>query len=73
MPIFEYQCPECGFVNEVLVPTAAAKAPACPKCGAKKTEKRFSTFAAVVKNPAAGEPTKCHTCPSAGGCPHAHG
>ncbi|MCE5185454.1 MAG: zinc ribbon domain-containing protein [Planctomycetaceae bacterium] len=71
MPIFEYQCPQCGFVNEVLVPTANVSAPACPKCGQADTHKRFSSFAAVVKNPAAGD-SKCHTCPSAGGCPHSH-
>jgi putative FmdB family regulatory protein len=72
MPIFEYQCSECGYINEVLVPTADVAAPDCPKCGAKNTQKRFSAFSAVVKNPAAGD-TKCHTCPSAGGCQHFHG
>jgi hypothetical protein len=31
--------------------------------------KQFSTFAAVVKEPAT---SNCHTCPSGGSCPHAH-
>lgn len=72
MPIFEYKCTQCGFVNEVLVPSASAKAPACPECGEKKTEKQFSSFAAVVKEPPAPA-SKCHSCPSAGGCPNFNG
>lgn len=72
MPIFEYECPSCGFVNEALVKNADAKAPACPKCGHKKTNKKMSSFSAVVKAPAAGTPAKCHTCPNAGGCPSFH-
>lgn len=72
MPIFEYACPSCGFVNEVLVKGAEGEAPVCPKCGHKKTEKRFSTFSAVVKNPAAGESSKCRCCPNSG-CPSFQG
>ena len=69
MPIFEYKCSKCGFVNEVLVQSADAKPPACPECGHKKTEKLFSSFAAVVKeNHAPSAPTKCQTCPNAGKC-----
>lgn len=71
MPIFEYECLSCGYINEALVPTADVKPPACPKCGHAKTQKKISTFSAVVKAPAAGAPTQCHTCPSAGGCPNA--
>jgi len=70
MPIFEYQCPKCGNINEVLVPSADTPAPACPSCGEKKTHKRFSSFSAVVKNPAAGD---CHSCSSAGCCPNFKG
>ena len=72
MPIFEYECLSCGFVNEALVKSAEAKAPVCPKCGHKKTEKKMSTFSAVVKSPAAGEPTKCKSCPNTG-CPSFQG
>lgn len=72
MPIFEYKCPKCGFINEVLVKSSEAKAPACPECGEKKTQKQFSSFSAVVKEPAAPA-SKCHTCPGAGGCPNFNG
>ncbi len=71
MPIFEYKCSQCGFVNEALVKSASAKPPACPKCGEKKVEKQFSTFAAVVKENAP-EVSKCHTCPGAAACPNAN-
>ncbi|MBL7215630.1 MAG: zinc ribbon domain-containing protein [Phycisphaerae bacterium] len=69
MPIFEYKCPECGFINEVLVKSSDTKPPACPKCGSRKTEKQFSTFAAVVKEPAPPA-SNCQTCPNSGGCPN---
>ncbi|MBC8378136.1 MAG: zinc ribbon domain-containing protein [Planctomycetes bacterium] len=72
MPIFEYKCPECGFVNEVLVKSADIKPPACPECGHKKTEKQFSAFSAVVKE-TTPPASKCQTCPSAGGCPNFNG
>ncbi|MHC5174244.1 MAG: FmdB family zinc ribbon protein [Planctomycetota bacterium] len=71
MPIFEYKCNKCGFVNEVLVNSANSKGPACPECGAKKVEKQFSPFSAVVKEPAAA--SKCQACPGAGGCPNFNG
>ncbi len=72
MPIFEYECPQCRFVNEALVKNAAVKAPACPQCGHKKTHKKMSGFSAVVKTPAAA-PTQCQACPNAGGCPSFNG
>lgn len=71
MPIFEYKCTQCGFVNEALVKSASAKPPACPECGEKKVEKQFSTFSAVVKQNI--PETKCQSCPSAGGCPNFNG
>ncbi|MHC4258031.1 MAG: zinc ribbon domain-containing protein [Planctomycetota bacterium] len=84
MPIFEYRCSTCGFINEVLVQSASgfinevlvqsasSKGPACPECGEKKVEKQFSSFAAVVKEPAAAA-SNCQGCPSAGGCPNFNG
>ncbi|HOM76996.1 MAG TPA: zinc ribbon domain-containing protein [Anaerohalosphaeraceae bacterium] len=69
MPIFEYKCPQCGFINEVLVKSSDTLAPACPQCGHKKTEKQFSSFTPVVKQTPSSRPAKCHSCPSAGSCP----
>ena len=69
MPIFEYKCPQCGFINEVLVKSSDSKPPTCPQCGHKKTEKQFSSFSAVVKEPAPPV-SNCQTCPNSGGCPN---
>ena len=49
MPLFEYQCSDCNFRFEELVSSAESSAPACPKCGSKKTERQLSTFSASVK------------------------
>jgi putative FmdB family regulatory protein len=65
MPIFEYKCPSCGKTQELLIKSGPAKAPDCSDCG-KKMDKQFSTFAAVVKNPAVPK-AKCHGCHK--GCP----
>jgi putative FmdB family regulatory protein len=43
MPIYEYQCSRCGATIEVLLP--ASKVPSkCPKCGAAKLVRKFSSF-----------------------------
>jgi putative FmdB family regulatory protein len=68
MPIFEYKCPQCGYINEVLVKSAESKPPACPECGYKKTEKQFSNFAAVVKENRATPPNHCQTCLNSSQC-----
>ena len=55
----------------VAMPSRKMKDPR-PKCGHKKTEKKYSSFSAVVKAPAAKEPTKCKGCPNSG-CPSFQG
>jgi putative FmdB family regulatory protein len=45
MPIFEYQCQECGHVFEVLTRGAAGSHTAtCPKCGKRDVERLLSPF-----------------------------
>lgn len=34
MPIYEFQCPECGERTEVIQKISDAPAAECPKCGA---------------------------------------
>jgi len=69
MPIYEYRCTACGHAFEHLARRLSEKPPACPKCGAAKPAKQFSTFAPAVAN-AAGK--ACDACPSsAGACPSA--
>ncbi len=49
MPIYEYQCQECGDEFELFVVNQrAADAATCPKCHSAKIQKKFSAFAASV-------------------------
>jgi putative FmdB family regulatory protein len=45
MPLFEYECAQCGEVTEVLEAANAEGEHVCPKCGSTRMEKRFSSFA----------------------------
>jgi putative FmdB family regulatory protein len=45
MPLFEYECAQCGHRFEELV-TGADTAVACPKCGTDEVRRRLSVFAA---------------------------
>lgn len=42
MPLFEYECRECGHRFEALV--IGTRQPACPRCKSENLEKRASTF-----------------------------
>jgi putative FmdB family regulatory protein len=44
MPIFEYVCGKCGKVFEKLILGKTQEEPACPNCGSKQVEQKFSTF-----------------------------
>ena len=79
MPIYEYTCSRCGASFEHLARTLVDVAKACPKCGAPKPRKAFSSFAARVPTAASKACDTCRTgpsCPSAGkgccggGCSH---
>lgn len=63
MPIYEYTCGKCGHEFELLV--RDSEPPACPDCGTRKLEKRFSVPAAHTKAPASLP--ICER-PSPGGC-----
>jgi putative FmdB family regulatory protein len=60
MPIYEFECLECGAVFEKLVLKSGAEADAaCPRCGARKLEEKVSAFSSFAKGAFPG---------SAGGC-----
>jgi putative FmdB family regulatory protein len=61
MPIYEFECLECGAIFEKLVMKAGTAAEvACPKCGAHKLEEKLSAFSSgAAKGGASG---------SSGGC-----
>ncbi len=44
MPVYEYWCPDCRTRQEILQPRFNSDPPACPKCGGKSLQRRFSTF-----------------------------
>ncbi len=48
MPIFEYDCPDCGepFEKLVRLRNGVADKVACPSCGSTKVKRKLSTFAA---------------------------
>jgi putative FmdB family regulatory protein len=45
MPLYAYECQECGEKFELLVrSTSRQKAVTCPKCGTNKVRKAISLF-----------------------------
>ncbi len=47
MPVYEYQCQDCGKKFEIVATLAEKEAgldPACPKCGRKRARQVFSRF-----------------------------
>lgn len=56
MPLYEYQCSQCGHRFEVLQRMGeGAEALTCPRCQAARPEKKFSTFASGAgSSPASG-------------------
>ena len=45
MPIFEYQCRDCGTKFEKILSSAAAAAVHCQSCDSPRVEKLLSIFA----------------------------
>ena len=76
MPIFEYQCNNCGHVMEFLEKTRAPRKHTCAKCESSDLQKLLSGFAVGRSMPSS---QACETCPSGpgptdgcqmGACPH---
>ena len=44
MPIYEYECKDCGKESEMLV-RSSEEGVVCPSCGSSSLKKMFSTFA----------------------------
>lgn len=59
MPIFEYRCTACGERYETLVSRADRATPHCPRCGAARAERLFSTFAVGRSQAKATSPGPC--------------
>jgi putative FmdB family regulatory protein len=61
MPIFEYQCKQCGHVTSFLEKSGTRKSHVCEKCGSKATEKLLSTFAARTSPTSGLDSSSCPT------------
>jgi len=46
VPIYEYECGQCGRAFEELVSFGADRKVACPQCGSRNTARKLSVFAA---------------------------
>ena len=44
MPLFEYECRDCGHRFESLVLGRTQERPSCPSCDSREVEKQFSAF-----------------------------
>lgn len=60
MPIFEYECRECGAKFEKIVSSGARKVK-CKKCSSSRVEQRLSVFAvaATSNGGLSAEPGPC--------------
>lgn len=71
MPIYEYQCDDCGRDFEALLRSTTV--PVCPQCGGQQLTKQLSVFATASAAPAApalaGGCGACGQASPSGGCP----
>ena len=65
MPIFEYQCKECGLVTEVLQLGREPEKVTCKKCGSASLEKLLSSFSTSSEGDTGSSDSSCPT----GTCP----
>jgi len=63
MPIYGYECKECGHQFQTLV-RSSEKTPACPSCESKDLTRQLSLIAA----PAKGGSDAPAACEMGGGC-----
>ena len=52
MPIYEYECPECGEPFEKRVSMADADKTICPVCGSPKPKRKLSKVAVKAQQTA---------------------
>jgi len=67
MPIYEYDCADCGKDFEDLV-MGSRDAVACPKCGSGDVAKRFSVFGVSSDTRVPEGPPPGEYCGPGGGC-----
>jgi putative FmdB family regulatory protein len=58
MPVYEYQCQDCGKKFETVATLAEKDSgldPACPKCGRKRARQVFSRFTLIAGSKTDGD------------------
>ena len=60
MPLYEFDCEDCGQMVEILV--RSQDPPACPECGGVKLDRRLSVPATPVTARGAGLPIASAGC-----------
>lgn len=50
MPIYEFECLDCGHTTEILLATTETDLAACGSCESKQLKKLLSAHAAVSSN-----------------------
>jgi len=63
MPIYGYECNECGQKFETLV-RSSSQTPSCPSCESKDLTRQLSLIAAPAKSGGGDAPSACEM----GGC-----
>ncbi|MFH0800743.1 MAG: zinc ribbon domain-containing protein [Pseudomonadota bacterium] len=74
MPIYEFDCRQCGKRSEVLIRQSEEKIN-CPACGSSELTRLLSTFSARGRDGEAHVHAGggCSCCPSALTCPRSSG
>ena len=63
MPIFEYKCEKCGYVEEFLEKSGNAPQHVCPQCKNVKMKRKLSTFSCGDSSSPASDTCPTGTCP----------
>lgn len=59
MPVYEYQCSDCGRKFDIIATLAekeAGLAPKCPKCGRSRVSQVFSRFTLLAGSKSGDDP-----------------
>ena len=68
MPIYEYECDQCGVSFEKMVRFSEAdQIPACPECAGTATHKKISKVVSLGSSSLAGAGSSSSGCGSQGG------
>jgi putative FmdB family regulatory protein len=68
MPLYEYQCDDCGKEFEKMVRFSEAnQTPTCPSCQGQDTKKKISSFASLGGSLSVASASTSSSCGSRGG------